>query len=221
MIITLIGAPGSGKSTQADFIHEEFGIPIISTGNMLRAAVKEGSLLGLAAKSVMDLGYLVSDDAIINIVNKRIKERDCENGFIFDGFPRTIPQAEAIRQAGVQIDYVIEIDVDESEAIQRTNGRRVHIASGRSYHVHFNRPKEEGKDDITGEELVERSDDIEKTVRMRLDVYHQLTEPLVKYYRTWAKSGDELAPRYINIPGASKATDIRDEILAIFSPKEL
>jgi adenylate kinase len=215
MKLILLGAPGAGKGTQANYIHEKFGIPQISTGDMLRAAVKMGSLLGLAAKKIMDAGGLVSDDIIINLVKERIKEKDCDNGFLLDGFPRTIPQAEAMKQAGVQIDYVVEIDVADSEIISRMSGRRVHLASGRTYHVEFNPPKTVGKDDTTGEELVQRPDDAEETVRKRLDVYHSQTKPLVGYYTNWGKSGDTHAPKYVNIPGIGSVDNIRDKIFAM------
>ena len=216
MKLILLGAPGAGKGTQANYIHEKFGIPQISTGDMLRAAVKAGTALGLVAKKIMNAGGLVSDDIIINLVKERIKEKDCAKGFLLDGFPRTIPQAEAMKQAGVQIDYVIEIDVADSEIIQRMSGRRVHPASGRTYHVAFNPPKAAGKDDITNEELVQRPDDAEETVRKRLDIYHSQTKPLVGYYTNWGKSGDTYAPKYANIPGVGSVDDIRDKIFAIF-----
>lgn len=215
MKLVLLGAPGAGKGTQANFIHEKFGIPQISTGDMLRAAVKAGTSLGLAAKKIMDAGGLVSDEIIINLVKERIKQKDCANGFLLDGFPRTIPQAEAMKQAGVRIDNVVEIDVADSEIIQRMSGRRVHSASGRTYHIVFNPPKIAGKDDITGEELVQRPDDVEETVRKRLDVYHSQTKPLVGYYTTWAKSGDTHAPKYLNIPGIGSVDDIRDKIFSM------
>lgn len=215
MKLVLLGAPGAGKGTQANFIHEKFGIPQISTGDMLRAAVKAGTSLGLAAKKIMDAGGLVSDEIIINLVKERIKQKDCANGFLLDGFPRTIPQAEAMKQAGVKIDNVVEIDVADSEIIQRMSGRRVHSASGRTYHIVFNPPKIAGKDDITGEELVQRPDDVEETVRKRLDVYHSQTKPLVGYYTTWAKSGDTHAPKYLNIPGIGSVDDIRDKIFSM------
>ena len=215
MRLILLGAPGAGKGTQANYIHERFGIPQISTGDMLRAAVKAGSSLGLAAKKIMDAGGLVSDDIIINLVKERIKERDCEKGFLLDGFPRTIPQAEAMKQAGVHIDYVVEIDVDDGEIIQRMSGRRVHPASGRTYHVVFNPPKTEGKDDITGEELIQRPDDAAETVRKRLDVYHSQTKPLVGYYTSRASSDSEHAPKYINISGVGDVGKIRDKIFSM------
>jgi adenylate kinase len=215
MKLILLGAPGAGKGTQANYIHEKFGIPQISTGDMLRTAVKAGTSLGLAAKKIMDAGGLVSDDIIINLVKERIREKDCANGFLLDGFPRTIPQAEAMKQAGVKIDYVVEIDVADSEIIRRMSGRRVHPASGRTYHVAFNPPNVTGKDDITGEELVQRPDDAEETVRKRLDVYHNQTKPLVGYYTGWGKSGDTHAPKYVNVPGVGSVEDIRDKIFAM------
>ena len=194
MKLILLGAPGAGKGTQANYIKEKFNIPQISTGDMLRAAVKAGTPLGVAAKKIMDAGGLVSDDIIINLVKERIKESDCANGFLFDGFPRTLPQAEAMKQAGVEIDYVVEVDVDDSEIVQRMSGRRVHTASGRTYHIKFNPPKVEGKDDVTGENLVQRADDTEETVKKRLQVYHEQTKPLVNYYSSWEKSGAAKSP---------------------------
>ena len=214
MRLILLGAPGAGKGTQANYIREKYGIPQISTGDMLRAAVKAGTPLGIAAKQIMDAGGLVSDDIIINLVKERIKEADCANGFLFDGFPRTIPQAEAMKQAGVRIDYVVEIDVADSEIIQRMSGRRVHLASGRTYHVVFNPPKVAGKDDVTGEDLIQRPDDAEETVKKRLSVYHDQTKPLVDYYSNWAKSGEAGAPEYINIPGVGSVEAIRDKVFA-------
>jgi adenylate kinase len=219
MRLILLGAPGAGKGTQANYIKERFHIPQISTGDMLRAAVKAGSPLGIAAKKIMDEGKLVSDDIIINLVKERIKEADCANGFLFDGFPRTIPQAEAMKQAGVQIDYVVEIDVADSEIIQRMSGRRVHLASGRTYHVLFNPPKVAGKDDVTGEDLVQRDDDREETVKKRLAVYHEQTKPLVDYYSTWASSGDAHAPQCVKIAGVGSVETIRDNIFAALSGK--
>ncbi len=215
MKLILLGAPGAGKGTQANYIHERFGIPQISTGDMLRAAVKAGTPLGVAAKKIMDAGGLVSDEIIIDLVKERIKERDCEKGFLLDGFPRTIPQAEAMKQAGVHIDYVVEIDVDDSEIIQRMSGRRVHPASGRTYHVVFNPPKTAGKDDITGEELIQRPDDAAETVRKRLDVYHSQTKPLVGYYTSTNFSNAKSAPKYINIPGVGDVGEIRDMIFSM------
>lgn len=217
MKLILLGAPGAGKGTQANYIHEKFGIPQISTGDMLRAAVKAGTALGQAAKKIMDAGGLVSDDIIINLVKERIKESDCKKGFLLDGFPRTIPQAEAMKNAGVHIDYVVEIDVDDSEIIQRMSGRRVHPASGRTYHVVFNPPKAEGKDDVTGEDLIQRPDDAAETVRKRLDVYHKQTKPLVGYYTSGVKSDAESAPKYINIPGVGNVAEIRDKIFSMLT----
>jgi adenylate kinase len=214
MRLILLGGPGAGKGTQATYIKEKFGIPQISTGDMLRAAVKAGTPLGIAAKKVMDSGGLVSDDIIIGLVQERIKEADCKNGFLFDGFPRTIPQAEAMKNAGVKIDYVVEIEVDDAEIIKRMSGRRSHPASGRTYHVVFNPPKVAGKDDVSGEDLVQRDDDKEETVAKRLQVYHDQTEPLVGYYTEWAKSGDKQAPRYRKIPGIGRVEEIRDRIFA-------
>ena len=217
MKLILLGAPGAGKGTQANYIKEKYGIPQISTGDMLRAAVKAGTPLGLEAKKIMDAGNLVSDDIIINLVKERIKEADCANGFLFDGFPRTIPQAEAMKQAGVQIDYVVEIDVADEEIIKRMSGRRVHLASGRTYHVVFNPPKVAGKDDVTGEDLVQREDDQEETVKKRLTVYHDQTKPLVEYYSAWASTGDPQAPKCVNIPGVGSVESIRDNIFAALS----
>jgi adenylate kinase len=214
MRLILLGAPGAGKGTQANYIKEKFGIPQISTGDMLRAAVKAGTPLGVAAKKVMDAGGLVSDDIIIGLVKERIKDADCANGFLFDGFPRTIPQAEAMKQAGVGIDYVVEIDVDDAEIIKRMSGRRVHLASGRTYHVLFNPPKVSGKDDATGEDLIQREDDKEETVRKRLEVYHSQTKPLVDYYATWATSGAPGSPRHIQISGTGSVEAIRDQVFA-------
>ncbi len=214
MRLILLGAPGAGKGTQANYIKEKFGIPQISTGDMLRAAVKAGTPLGLAAKKIMDDGKLVSDDIIINLVKERIKAPDCTNGFLFDGFPRTIPQAEAMKQAGVNIDYVVEIDVADSEIIARMIGRRVHLASGRTYHVVFNPPKVPNRDDVTGEELIQREDDREETVKKRLAVYHDQTKPLVEYYSAWARRGDVHAPKYVRIAGVGSVEAIRDEIFA-------
>lgn len=214
MRLILLGGPGAGKGTQAAFIKEKFGIPQISTGDMLRAAVKAGTPLGLAAKKVMDSGALVSDDIIIGVVKERIKESDCGKGFLFDGFPRTIPQADAMKAAGVDLDFVVEIAVDDAEIIERMSGRRVHVASGRTYHVKFNPPKVAGKDDVTGEDLIQRDDDKEETVKKRLAVYHEQTEPLIQYYGDWARSGGPGAPRYVRIPGVGKMEEIRDKIFA-------
>jgi len=214
MRLILLGPPGAGKGTQANYIKEKFGIPQISTGDMLRAAVKAGTPLGLEAKKIMDAGGLVRDDIIIGLVKDRLKEPDCQKGYMFDGFPRTIPQAEAMKEAGVPIDYVIEIDVPDEEIIKRMSGRRVHLASGRTYHVIFNPPKVEGKDDVTGEPLIQRDDDKEETVRKRLEVYHQQTEALVDYYGKWAASGQPGAPKYRKINGLGKVEDVRDAIFA-------
>ncbi len=214
MRLILLGGPGAGKGTQATFIKEKFGIPQISTGDMLRAHVKNGTALGVAAKKIMDSGALVSDDIIIGMVKERITEADCAKGFLFDGFPRTIPQADAMKHAGIKLDYVVEIAVDDAEIIERMSGRRAHLPSGRTYHVKFNPPKVAGKDDVTGEELVQRIDDKEETVKKRLDVYHEQTEPLIAYYGNWAASGEGNAPRYVKIPGVGKVEEIRDKIFA-------
>ena len=214
MRLILLGAPGAGKGTQATFIKEKFNIPQISTGDMLRAAVKAGTPLGLAAKQVMDAGGLVSDDIIIGLVKDRLKECDCDNGYLFDGFPRTIPQAEAMKEAGVAIDYVLEIDVPDSAIIERMSGRRVHPASGRTYHTKFNPPKVEGKDDVTGEDLVQRPDDAEEVVKKRLTVYHDQTEVLVGYYNKWAQTGEPGAPKYRKIAGVGPVETIRDAAFA-------
>ncbi len=212
MRLILLGGPGAGKGTQANYIKEKYGIPQISTGDMLRAHVKAGTELGVRAKAIMESGGLVSDDIIIGMVKERLKEADCQKGYLFDGFPRTIPQAEAMKAAGVPIDYVVEIDVADEEIIKRMSGRRVHLASGRTYHVVFNPPKVAGKDDVTGEDLIQREDDKEETVKKRLDVYHAQTEPLVKYYGDWGKSGEAGAPKYVKIPGVGKVEQIRDAI---------
>jgi adenylate kinase len=215
MKLILLGAPGAGKGTQANYIKEKYGIPQISTGDMLRAAVKAGTPLGVAAKKIMDAGGLVSDEIIINLVKERIKEADCTKGFLFDGFPRTLPQAEAMKQAGVAIDYVVEVDVPDNEIIKRMSGRRVHTASGRTYHIVFNPPKVQGKDDVTGEELVQRPDDAEETVKKRLSVYHEQTKPLVAYYTTWSKSGEAKAPKVVHVPGVGSVEGIRDQIFRV------
>lgn len=212
MRIILLGAPGAGKGTQATFIKEHFNIPQISTGDMLRAAVKAGTPLGLEAKSYMDSGGLVPDSVIIGLVNERIKEADCENGFLFDGFPRTIPQADAMKEAGVAIDYVVEIDVPDNAIIERMSGRRSHPESGRTYHIKFNPPKVEGKDDVTGEPLVQRDDDKEETVKKRLEVYHEQTKPLVNYYAKWAETGAASAPKHVKVNGLGNMDTIRDSI---------
>jgi adenylate kinase len=215
MRLILLGPPGAGKGTQANVIKENFGIPQISTGDMLRAAVKAATPLGLAAKKVMDSGQLVSDDIIIGLVNERLKEPDCANGYLFDGFPRTIPQAEAMRNSGVAIEYVLEIDVLDVEIITRMSGRRVHTASGRTYHVKFNPPKVPGKDDVTGEDLVQRVDDKEETVRSRLEVYHSQTRPLIEYYSKWAASGNPAAPKNRRISGTGPVEEISRRALEV------
>lgn len=214
MRLILLGGPGAGKGTQANYIKERYQIPQISTGDMLRAAVKAGTELGKKAKVVMESGGLVSDDIIIGLVKERIKEPDCAKGFLFDGFPRTIPQADAMKEAGVPIDAVVEIDVPDSEIITRMSGRRVHLASGRTYHLVFNPPKQEGKDDVTGEPLIQREDDQEATVKKRLDIYHEQTEPLVGYYKKWGASGEAGAPKYIRVLGVGKVNEIRDQAFA-------
>jgi adenylate kinase len=218
MRLILLGPPGAGKGTQAAFIKEHYGIPQISTGDMLRAAVKAGTPLGLAAKKVMDAGQLVSDDIIIGLVKERLKQPDCGKGYLFDGFPRTIGQAEAMRDAGVALECVLEIDVPDEEIIARMSGRRVHLASGRTYHVKFNPPKVSGKDDVTGEDLVQREDDREQTVRKRLEVYHAQTRPLVEYYSRWSKE-DPRAPRCRRVSGQGSVNDIRDRALAALVTK--
>lgn len=214
MRLILLGAPGAGKGTQATFIKEKFNIPQISTGDMLRAAVKAGTQLGLEAKKFMDAGGLVPDEVIIGLVKERIKDADCANGFLFDGFPRTIPQAEAMKNAGVAIDYVVEIDVPDAAIVERMSGRRSHPASGRTYHVKFNPPKAEGKDDVTAEELVQRDDDKEEVVLKRLQVYHDQTEQLIGYYSDWAKSGVSGAPQYVKVNGLGELNAIKEEIFA-------
>ena len=214
MKLILLGAPGAGKGTQAAFITEKYGVPQISTGDMLRAAVKAGTKLGLEAKKFMDAGALVPDEVIIGLVKERIKEADCANGFLFDGFPRTIPQADAMKNAGVDLDFVVEIDVDDAEIIKRLSGRRVHQGSGRTYHVVFNPPKKEGVDDVTGEALIQRDDDKEQTIRKRLEVYHTQTQQLVDYYSRWARSGVPGAPKYARVEGVGSLEDIRDRIFA-------
>jgi adenylate kinase len=214
MRLILLGAPGAGKGTQATFIKEKFNIPQISTGDMLRAAVKAGTQLGLEAKKFMDAGGLVPDEVIIGLVKERIKDADCANGFLFDGFPRTIPQAEAMKNAGVAIDYVVEIDVPDAAIVERMSGRRSHPASGRTYHVKFNPPKVTGKDDVTGEELVQRDDDKEEVVLKRLQVYHDQTEQLIGYYSDWAKSGISGAPQYVKVNGLGELNTIKEEIFS-------
>lgn len=212
MRLILIGPPGAGKGTQAAFIKEHFGIPQISTGDMLRAAIKNGTELGKQVQSIMQTGGLVSDDIIISLVKERLLEDDCKNGFLFDGFPRTIPQAEALKQAGVPIDFVLEISVPDEEIVERMSGRRIHPASGRSYHIKYNPPKVEGKDDVTGEDLVQREDDREDVVLKRLGVYHAQTEALVGFYSDLAKSGDATAPQYRSVSGIGAIDEIKQAI---------
>jgi adenylate kinase len=214
MRLILLGAPGAGKGTQATFICQRFGIPQISTGDMLRAAVKAGTPLGLAAKQVMDAGGLVSDEIIIGLVKERIAQPDCAAGFLFDGFPRTIPQADAMKAAGVKLDHVIEIDVPDEAIIERMSGRRAHLPSGRTYHLRFNPPKVEGLDDVSGEPLIQRDDDQEETVRKRLRVYHSQTRPLVDYYSGWAAGGQAGAPRYARIAGTGSVDEITARVMA-------
>ena len=214
MRLILLGPPGAGKGTQATFITEAYGIPQISTGDMLRAAVEAGTSLGLEAKKVMDRGALVSDHIIIGLVKDRLRQPDCANGYLFDGFPRTLPQADALRAAEVPLDYVLEIDVPADEIIARMSGRRVHLASGRTYHIQFNPPRVPGKDDVTGEDLVQRDDDKEETVRKRLDVYIALTAPLIAYYNKWAAAGDPQAPKYRRVAGVGSVEDIKARTLA-------
>ncbi|MEO5702027.1 MAG: adenylate kinase [Casimicrobiaceae bacterium] len=214
MRLILLGPPGAGKGTQATFINDAYGIPQISTGDMLRAAVKAGTPLGLAVKKVMDSGGLVSDEIIIGLVRARLEEPDCAKGYLFDGFPRTIPQAQAMRDANVPLDYVLELDVPDSAIVERMSGRRVHVASGRTYHVRFNPPRVPDRDDITGEPLIQRDDDREDTVLKRLAVYHDQTEPLVTYYAQWTASGDPHSPKYRKVPGMGTVEAIRDAVLA-------
>jgi adenylate kinase len=214
MRLILLGGPGAGKGTQAGFITRKYSIPQISTGDMLRAAVKAGTPLGQAAKQVMDRGNLVSDDVIVSLVKERIQAPDCVRGFLFDGFPRTIPQADAIRSSGVDLDHVVELVVDDAVIIERMSGRRVHLPSGRTYHVKYNPPKVAGKDDLTGEDLILRKDDEEETVKNRLAVYHQQTEPLIAYYAKWAASGDKRAPRCHRIDGLGGVEEVRDRVFA-------
>jgi adenylate kinase len=214
MRVILLGGPGAGKGTQAAFITQRYAIPQISPGDMLRAAVKTGSPIGVAAKVVMDRGELVSDDIIIGLVKERIAQPDCRGGFLFDGFPRTIPQAEAMKVSAVPLEHVVEIAVPDEVIVERMSGRRVHVASGRSYHIRFNPPKREMIDDVTGEPLVQRADDLEDTVKKRLDIYHRQTEPLIAYYSRWAAQGDRKAPRYHRVDGLGKVEEVRDRIFA-------
>ncbi|MEN9901874.1 MAG: adenylate kinase [Pseudomonadota bacterium] len=213
MKLILLGAPGAGKGTQAKFICEKFGIPQISTGDMLRAQVKAGTPLGMEAKKHMDSGGLVPDAVIIGMVKERLKEADCKNGYLFDGFPRTIPQAEAMKEAGVPLDIVLEIDVPDQDIIDRMAGRRVHLASGRTYHIIYNPPKVAGKDDVTGEELIQREDDKEETVRHRLDIYHSQTKPLVTFYTNWKTAGDANAPKVEKVAGVGSVDEITSRVL--------
>jgi len=213
MRLILLGGPGAGKGTQANVIKEKYGIPQISTDDILRAAVKAGTELGMKAKGFMDYGGLVPDEVIIGLVKERIQEPDCAKGFLFDGFPRTIPQADAMKEAGVPIDAVVDIDVPDEEIIKRMSGRRAHLASGRTYHVIYNPPKVEGKDDETGEPLVQRDDDKEETVKKRLDVYHDQTEPLIDYYKKWQASGEAAAPKYVHINGVGTLDSITAQIV--------
>ncbi|MCC6072616.1 adenylate kinase [Massilia sp. GCM10020059] len=217
MRLILLGAPGAGKGTQANFIKEKYNIPQISTGDMLRAAIKAGTELGLAAKKVMDAGGLVSDDIMIGLVKDRLKEKDTENGYLFDGFPRTIAQADAMKDAGIDVDYVLEFDVPDELIVERMSGRRSHPASGRVYHTKFNPPKVENVDDITGEPLVQRDDDLEETVKKRLAVYHNQTEVLLGYYNQWAQSGKPGAPKYRKISGVGPVEEVRDRAFAALS----
>lgn len=212
MRLILLGGPGAGKGTQAGYLTQRYGIPQISTGDMLRAAVKAQTPLGIEARKVMDAGDLVSDDIIIGLVKERIKQDDCEKGFLFDGFPRTIAQADALKEAKVVLDAVVEIDVEGEEIIKRMGGRRIHEPSGRSYHVEYNPPKVTGKDDVTGEPLIQRKDDEEETVRYRLDIYEEQTSPLKQYYGNWAETGDSEAPAYVKVNGVGSVEDIRDAI---------
>lgn len=214
MRLILLGGPGAGKGTQASFITEKYGIPQISTGDMLRAAVKAGTPLGLEAKKIMDIGGLISDEIITGMVKERVAQSDCENGYLLDGFPRTIPQADAMRELGINVDYVVEVSVDDAEIIKRMSGRRAHLASGRTYHLIYNRPKQEGIDDVTGEPLVQRDDDKEETVKHRLDVYHEQTEPLIGYYREFSESDEAAAPNYVKIEGIGSVDEIREKIFS-------
>ena len=220
MRLILLGPPGAGKGTQAGYICDAYGIPQISTGDMLRSAIKAATPLGLAAKRVVDEGRLVSDDVIVGLVRERLKAPDCARGYLFDGFPRTIPQADAMKDAGLPIDYVLEIDVPDAEIVERMGGRRVHLASGRTYHVRFNPPKVAGKDDVTGEDLIQRDDDREETVTKRLLVYHQQTKPLIDYYTRWKASGDPRAPEYRRVSGTGSVETVREAVLAALRSAE-
>jgi adenylate kinase len=214
MRILLLGMPGAGKGTQAQYLIQKYGIPQISTGDMLRAAIKSGTPLGQEAKEYMDRGALVPDHVVTELVQQRVREPDCANGFIVDGFPRTLPQADALRKAGIPIDLVLEIDVADAEIMRRLSGRRVHPGSGRSYHVEFNPPKVPDRDNVTGEPLIQRPDDNEATVARRIATYHAQTKPLIDYYDSWAKSGDPKAPRHVRIAGTGPVEEIRDRVLA-------
>ncbi len=219
MQIILLGLPGAGKGTQARFLIEKFGIPQISTGDMLRAAIKRGTPAGIRASDYMERGDLVPDEVVIELVKERLRAPDCARGFILDGFPRTIEQAEALREAGIDIDFIIEIEVGDGEILRRMSGRRVHPASGRTYHVEFNPPRVPGKDDVTGEPLVQRADDNEATVMQRIATYHDLTKPLIAYYMKWRESGDLRAPLYVNIYGKGSVEHIRDKLFAALAAK--
>jgi len=214
MRLILLGGPGAGKGTQSTFLCERYSIPQISTGDMLRGAISEGTPLGVAAKRVMDVGELVSDDLIVGLVKERINQDDCKVGFLFDGFPRTIAQADALRKDGIHIDAVLEIAVDDDEIVKRISGRRAHLPSGRTYHTIYNTPKKEGFDDITGEPLVQREDDKEDTVRRRLAIYHEQTAPLINYYKKWAATGDEMAPVFATVDGIGSVKEIRDGLFS-------
>jgi len=214
MRLILLGPPGAGKGTQATFITQAYSIPQVSTGDMLRTAIAAGTALGAAAKKVMDAGILVSDDTILALVTERLKAADCANGYLFDGFPRTLPQATAVRDSGVRIDYVLEIDVPDGAIVERMSGRRVHVGSGRTYHIKYNPPRVPGKDDITGEDLIQRADDSEETVKKRLDVYRQQTRPLISYYADWERTGDAGAPKYRKVDGLGSVEDVRDACFA-------
>lgn len=217
MRLILLGGPGAGKGTQAKFLTEHFGIPQISTGDMLRAAVKAGTPLGREAAKVMDAGGLVSDEIIMGLIKERLQEPDCRSGYLFDGFPRTIAQAEAMKSEGINVDYVVEISVPDEEIIKRMSGRRVHLSSGRTYHVEFNPPKEEDRDDVSGEPLIQRDDDREETVRKRLQVYHDQTAPLIEYYTRWGESNAPDAPGYIRVDGIGDVEEVKQRILGAMS----
>jgi adenylate kinase len=219
MRIILLGMPGAGKGTQAHFLIEKYKIPQVSTGDMLRAAIEDGTSLGMQAKSYIDRGALVPDDIVIALVKQRIAEPDCANGFIIDGFPRTIPQAEALRRSAIDVDFVVDVDVSDEEILRRLSGRRVHPASGRTYHVVFNPPKVPGKDDATGESLVQRRDDREETVRQRIATYYEQSKPLIDYYSQWHRSGEPGAPRYVRINGSGAVEQVRDQLFAALAEK--